>query len=315
MGRKVTGFVYQLTQVEISAGLADDRSGGFIEVVNSLGIPTGILMATGAMGTAPTIMRTDGNTAQNKTAAIVAPIATDDSASGFSVGSRWIDTVGNESYVCIDAAVGAAVWSQTTVGTIEEIAGLQTMLAGKEPALPQSSRDILDGVITIQKRTIPAFTSPTAPSITSVGGEYIVSASSEQTSWASWKAVQEAQGGVPNATEWAATNEDLTDVYLKIASPIPKMVTSFDVRGRDNRGHIFAAGWMVQGSNNDIDWDILFTSTEDMDRVKRRHFIQNPAGYMIHRIITPTVILGDSAVGLSVFWLNEAERSWPFVQI
>jgi len=46
--------------------------------------------------------------------AIVAPVPSDDSSQGYSRGSRWIDTVGNTEYVCIDAAVGAAVWTETT---------------------------------------------------------------------------------------------------------------------------------------------------------------------------------------------------------
>jgi hypothetical protein len=38
------------------------------------------------------------------------PSATDDSDSGYSVGSRWVDVVGLVSYVCYDATVGNAVW-------------------------------------------------------------------------------------------------------------------------------------------------------------------------------------------------------------
>jgi hypothetical protein len=48
--------------------------------------------------------------------AIIAPVVTDDSSSGYAVGSRWIDVTGNEEYVCLDASVGAAVWEKTTAG-------------------------------------------------------------------------------------------------------------------------------------------------------------------------------------------------------
>lgn len=46
--------------------------------------------------------------------ASVAPGGTDDSASGYAVGSRWIDTTANKEYVCVDASVGAALWTETT---------------------------------------------------------------------------------------------------------------------------------------------------------------------------------------------------------
>ena len=46
--------------------------------------------------------------------ATVAPSSTDDSGSGFAVGSRWIDTVTDEEYVCVDATSSAAIWLKTT---------------------------------------------------------------------------------------------------------------------------------------------------------------------------------------------------------
>ncbi len=50
-------------------------------------------------------------------AAVVAPVATDDSAAGYAVGSRWIDTVTDKEYVCVDATATAAVWKRTTLET------------------------------------------------------------------------------------------------------------------------------------------------------------------------------------------------------
>lgn len=48
--------------------------------------------------------------------ASTAPTATDDSASGYAVGSRWIDTTADKEYVCLDATATAAVWTETTGG-------------------------------------------------------------------------------------------------------------------------------------------------------------------------------------------------------
>lgn len=45
----------------------------------------------------------------------VSPTITDDSSLGYSVGSRWTNTLTRNEYVCINPAVGAAVWRLTTV--------------------------------------------------------------------------------------------------------------------------------------------------------------------------------------------------------
>lgn len=42
-----------------------------------------------------------------------APTVNDDAGDGFSVGSQWIDTTNDKSYVCVDSTIGAAVWKQT----------------------------------------------------------------------------------------------------------------------------------------------------------------------------------------------------------
>ena len=49
-------------------------------------------------------------------AATVAPGATDDSAAGYAVGSRWVDVTADKEYVCVDATADAAVWVETTAG-------------------------------------------------------------------------------------------------------------------------------------------------------------------------------------------------------
>lgn len=61
----------------------------------------------------------------NKTDGTTAPSVTDDTNAGYEPGSFWIDTVGDESYRCIDASSGAAVWVKTTLGT-DELANIAT---------------------------------------------------------------------------------------------------------------------------------------------------------------------------------------------
>ena len=46
--------------------------------------------------------------------AVSAPTSSNDSSSGYSVGSRWVDVSNDKEYVCVDATPGAAVWKETT---------------------------------------------------------------------------------------------------------------------------------------------------------------------------------------------------------
>jgi hypothetical protein len=52
----------------------------------------------------------------NKYDATAAPTTGDDSGDGYEVGSRWINVTSDKEYVCLDATVGAAVWTETTGG-------------------------------------------------------------------------------------------------------------------------------------------------------------------------------------------------------
>lgn len=66
-------------------------------------------------------------------AATSAPTVNDDAGDGYSVGSRWIDTTNDKSYVCVDSTVGAAVWQQTSgtgTGGITQLTGDVTAGAG-----------------------------------------------------------------------------------------------------------------------------------------------------------------------------------------
>jgi len=54
--------------------------------------------------------------------ATIAPIATDDSAAGYAVGSRWIDVTNDKEYVCLDSTATSAVWKLTSATTTSEVA-------------------------------------------------------------------------------------------------------------------------------------------------------------------------------------------------
>lgn len=49
---------------------------------------------------------------QDNLTAVVDPTVSDDSSSGYSIGSVWVNTVTPTGFICMDASVGAAVWQQ-----------------------------------------------------------------------------------------------------------------------------------------------------------------------------------------------------------
>lgn len=63
------------------------------------------------------------NLPTNNFTATAAPTATDDSSSGYSVGSRWVDTTADESYICVDSTATSAVWLSSTL-TLDELGAL-----------------------------------------------------------------------------------------------------------------------------------------------------------------------------------------------
>lgn len=69
----------------------------------------------GAVATATTrtifMPDADVSLAKDNLAAAVAPVVTDDANSGYTVGSKWIDTTADVTYICVDSSIGAAVWN------------------------------------------------------------------------------------------------------------------------------------------------------------------------------------------------------------
>jgi hypothetical protein len=75
-----------------------------------------------------------GTGAKNNVSATVAPAVTDDSASGYGVGSEWVDVTHDTVYFCVDASVGAAIWTQLGAQTAASAAlGALTPAADKVP--------------------------------------------------------------------------------------------------------------------------------------------------------------------------------------
>lgn len=71
--------------------------------------------------------------ALNKWDATTAPTANEDSGDGYAVGSRWIDTTNDKEYICLDASVAAAVWTETTQSGGAGISAIPDLFLGSAP--------------------------------------------------------------------------------------------------------------------------------------------------------------------------------------
>lgn len=141
MGKPVIPVAYQFTAAQITAGDANNLpKGTSIIVIDINGQPTDVKTAQGG-GQAPI----EAAGLKNNLGATAAPISSNDSTQGYAVGSRWIDTTNNESYVCTKAT-NPASWSQTTVGVISEVAGLQAALDLKAPLASPTFTGTVTGV-------------------------------------------------------------------------------------------------------------------------------------------------------------------------
>lgn len=64
---------------------------------------------------------------QNNLNAVSDPTPTDDSSVGYSVESKWYNSVNDVWYICSDASVGTAIWSQLT-GQTEDVKNNEVMI-------------------------------------------------------------------------------------------------------------------------------------------------------------------------------------------
>lgn len=63
----------------------------------------------------------------NKFDATAAPTATDDSASGYYVGSIWVDVTNDRVYVCVDNTATSAIWKFISKLSIQETTSTATL--------------------------------------------------------------------------------------------------------------------------------------------------------------------------------------------
>ena len=63
----------------------------------------------------------DVSNLKSNLSATVAPVNSDDSSAGYSVGSLWIDTDANRTYQCVDSTSGNAVWRRTDIASTSDM--------------------------------------------------------------------------------------------------------------------------------------------------------------------------------------------------
>ena len=122
---QVTTELYTCSDASTAAAVWDNlTSGATLPVVDTTSIVEGNVDPTKEMridvetnvstATTRVLEMPDANVKLHKDnlAAAVAPTVTDDDASDYSVGSKWINTTADDSYLCVDASTGAAVWNK-----------------------------------------------------------------------------------------------------------------------------------------------------------------------------------------------------------
>lgn len=99
-----------------STGHAHDGTAGNGPKINLTTSVTGVLPGD------------NGGGSKNNFSATVAPTVDDDSGDGYSIGSRWVDTVAEKIYICLDATVGAASWGEL-VSSVSGVVTVPTLTA------------------------------------------------------------------------------------------------------------------------------------------------------------------------------------------
>lgn len=79
---------------------------------------------TASLGSDIITLSMDNLNAKGNFAATAAPTATDDSGSGYSVGSPWVNVTTDRAYICLDASSSAAIWALISGGADGWFGGL-----------------------------------------------------------------------------------------------------------------------------------------------------------------------------------------------
>lgn len=114
-------------------------------------------------------------------------------------------------------------------------------------------------------------------------GIITISASSEyDTNYKAWKSFNNATGlyDIWYTKDVGQNYNNLIGEWIKIDFGEPKTVTKYTMRSRDSYGVVVASDWVVEGSNDNINWTILHTVTgqDNMAARETRTFALDTTG-------------------------------------
>lgn len=243
-----------------AAGTLLDRPIAFFITDAAVGQPNIIFGRAGQTATtaqaAGAVVAGGAASVKDNFAGTAAPIVTNDVAQGYAVGSRWVDVTGSESYICLSAAAGAAVWSKTTVGTIAEVTGLQAALDLKMAQYQQGH---------------PFHTAATQ------AGHTVTGTSQFSAGLAPWMALQAAPSG---SSEWATAGAGAASLTYEL--PQPTIFNRVVLMGRANAVE-YPTNWSIEGSADGTTYTTLVANhTESLQTEVTRDFT-NTAAYKFYR--------------------------------
>jgi len=119
-------------------GVTDDSSIGYSEGSEWIDTTTDIkyTCTDATVGAAVWIAISDD--VQNNYSGIGGPGSNDDELSGYSVGSIWIETGQNRSYICTDASAGNAIWVLSTAQAIHNFVATTDPTPNEDSSLSYS---------------------------------------------------------------------------------------------------------------------------------------------------------------------------------
>ncbi len=165
-----------------TGGGAKIHLGNSIDTATKLGLHYGGTNADLSAATAnAAIFMNSGATGltyvKNNFSGAVAPAVTDDSASGYTSGSLWLNIVAGAAYMCSSAAVGAAVWVN-----LASASSIAAVLGKVLVTTTDTTPAVLDSTITV--------TSPLRRTINNPGADETYGISVDAATETSYGAVQ-----------------------------------------------------------------------------------------------------------------------------
>ncbi len=273
----------KLDGIETAADVTDATN-----VAASGAVMDGDFTANGAMertgaGTYTTIL--------NKRDATTAPVKTNDTTEGYAVGSRWVDVTNDKEYVCLDATVGAAVWTETTQsggGTVDR--SINQFRLTLESGVPVSTTD--------QTAKTTVYACPTSGGATAEGQIALLG-----TDDTTWKTHDTAQMSLGLTTTRNGTTHNGTAVIDGLATTVDLVV------GQEITGTGVGAGAVIASIDSETQVTASVNSSADgtVSVTFKCPASKNYDLFVVNIAGTPTLVFGP-------VWTNDTTRATAITQ-